>query len=168
MTKQIIPILVLTFITVLSCSEEAPKNDAEVKTEQENSSENTAEAVIADEYVDLDIDGMVCKMGCGGSIRKELRATGGVEKVEFDFSEERKTNFAKVYFDSKKINVDEIVKVVSEINDGQFTVAATGTGKVEVESSEETESTESNDVKVNAYSSSLEMPNIFDLISSLL
>lgn len=166
MTKRIIPIFLMVFTTVISCSEGQP--EAQKADEVSNSDEQAVESAIADEYVDLDIDGMVCKMGCGGSIRKELKATGGVEKVEFDFTEERKTNYAKVYFDSKKISVDEIVKVVSEINDGQFTVSAKETGKVEVESSEESESGETGDVKVNAYSSSLEMPNIFDLLSALL
>lgn len=166
MTKRIVPFLFTALIVVASCSESQP--EVENGVDLSDSAEETPEIVIADKYVDLDVDGMVCKMGCGGSIRKELKSTGAIEKVEFDFSEERETNYAKVFFDSKKIQVDEIVKIVAEINNGQFTVSAKQTGMIEVGNSEGAQTSASEEVKVNTYSPSIEMPNLFDLLSSLL
>ena len=64
-------------------------------------------------------------MGCGASIRKELYATKAVSSVEFDFKEGRKTNIATIKFDTSKINLNQIVSLLSTMNENQFTIGKT-------------------------------------------
>ena len=82
---------------ITACSE-VPAN-LEANQEQVSDHPEVAEVVVANQVMTMEVDGMVCKMGCGGGIRKELKATGGVSLVEFDFEEERTTDVATIYFD---------------------------------------------------------------------
>ena len=70
----------------------------------------------------MEIEGMTCVMGCGASIRKELYTTKAVSSVEFDFKEDRKINTAKIAFDSAKISIDEMVSIISNMNEKQFSL----------------------------------------------
>lgn len=149
-------------------------NDAStnVESNQEqvsNPEEEITEVVVANAVMTMDVDGMVCKMGCGGGIRKELKATGAVGSVEFDFEEERLTNVATIYFDQTKISAEEMIKVVSEMNDKQFTVGETSTEDyTEAKSDEEeTGSTSNSENVIETYSRSVELPNLLDLLSGL-
>lgn len=130
--------------------------------------------VDANRVLTMEIDGMVCQMGCGGSIRKELKATGGVSECEFDFEDGRKTNIATVAFDKELISADEIVAIVSKMNDKQFTVGQTSTESMEeipghenINETEET-STSDNESIVSVETSSFEFPNLLELVSNLL
>lgn len=79
----------------------------------------------------MEIEGMMCVMGCGASIRKELRTTNAVGNVEFDFEKDRKTNIAKISFNKDKISADKIISIVSSMNDKQFKVGKTSTEDIE-------------------------------------
>ena len=72
--------------------------------------------------ISLNIEGMVCEMGCGSSIRKALKDTKAVDRCSFDFKDERKVNVATISFDSTAINKDKIVSIISTLNDKQFKV----------------------------------------------
>jgi copper chaperone CopZ len=75
---------------------------------------------------------MVCKMGCGGAIRKTLMHAGGVERVHVDFIEEAKSQAITVHYDSTLTNISQLKKRIEQTNDGQFTViseAGTTTSK---------------------------------------
>ena len=80
---------------------------------------NTANTKLA-----LSVQGMVCKMGCGGSIRKELLATNAVEKVAIDFVEDKESQLITVYYNNSISSKDKILKVINEMNDKQFTAQA--------------------------------------------
>jgi copper chaperone CopZ len=69
---------------------------------------------------DYAVEGMVCQMGCGGSIRKELKLTGAVERVEVIFAEELKEQVVHVQYDSTKISTQKITSILNSINDRQF------------------------------------------------
>jgi len=155
-------------MSLLSCGQAERKEISQVQSNQTEEVEKVQ--VSADRVLNLEIDGMVCKMGCGGSIRKELNGTDAIADVDFDFSEDRTTNFAKVYFDKDKIDVNQIVDLISNINDGQFNVRSTGSEaySVENEITEKLESSNSEQSKVNAISTNLEVPNIFELITQYL
>lgn len=102
------------FLVFVACTTQAPKKSI-------TSTPNTKEvSVVANDSVILYVEGMVCKMGCGGSIRKELKNTHAVEKCSFDFEEDRKENTATIYFDSTKISVNSIIKHIESLNDKQF------------------------------------------------
>lgn len=156
--------LSLSLFLVSACAENEQISDQNL----EETSENNA-IVIADKKLILDIDGMVCKMGCGGAIRKELKKTNAVSLVEFDFDEERTTNTAVVYFDSEQTNVANIVKLITTINDGQFTVGGTKTSDYEeVKTDEGIKNSESTDIQVDASESIIEIPNLLEVLSGLL
>ncbi len=80
-----------------------------------------ATAKIANTKLALSVQGMVCKMGCGGSIRKELLATNAVEKVEVDFVEEKESQLITVYYNNLISSKEKLLKVINEMNDKQFT-----------------------------------------------
>lgn len=69
----------------------------------------------------LGVTGMVCKMGCGGAIRKELLATNAVEKVEVDFVEDKEAQLITVYYNNSLSSKEKLLKVITEMNDKQFT-----------------------------------------------
>ncbi len=72
--------------------------------------------------ITFNVEGLVCKMGCGGAIRKNLLQAGGVERVEVDFVEEAKSQEITVHFDSTLINIPQLKKRIEHANEGQFTV----------------------------------------------
>jgi len=89
---------------------------------KEITDEDIARTVEATHIAEIEVSGMTCEMGCGGDIRKALRNTGGVAKVDFDFESERDVNIARVYFDNLTIQQEELRKVLATLNKGQFTV----------------------------------------------
>lgn len=158
----------LTFALLFSCSssEETVKDENDA-VQEEKASEQVD--VVPDRILTMELKGMVCQMGCGGSIRKELKATGGVESCEFDFDEDREIDIAKIKFDKDKITVDEIVNVVSKINDGQFDVVSTKSEDYYPAKTNDNSTNAEEELKVNMSSSSGSYSlNIFDLISGLL
>ncbi len=90
--------------------------------------EKKAVEVTPNKVLTLDVEGMSCEMNCGGSIRKELKKTGAVSRVEFVWIEEAEKQVTKVTYDDAKISDKEIVALIEKINDGQFT---THGGKIE-------------------------------------
>jgi hypothetical protein len=79
---------------------------------------------VANTKLALNVNGMVCKMGCGGSIRKELLATNAVEKVEVNFVEEKESQLITVYYNNSLSSKEKLLKVINEMNDKQFTAQA--------------------------------------------
>ena len=90
------------------------------------------EKVVADKMLTFEIQGMSCEMMCGSSIRQELSATNAVEKCEFDFEEERETNIVKVSFDQEKTSAKDLIKIVTKMNDGEFTVGKSDENDISV------------------------------------
>jgi copper chaperone CopZ len=75
--------------------------------------------------ITFEVEGMVCKMGCGGAIRKDLIHAGGVERVQVDFVEEAKSQAITVHYDSTLTDIIQLKKRIEQTNDGQFTVLST-------------------------------------------
>lgn len=159
-------VLYLGFAVLLmsACTSETEKNN------QNNSTESVEMiAVTPNKVMKMEIEGMVCKMGCGGSIRKELKASGGVSKVEFDFEEDRESNTATIYFDSKKISEKKLIEIVSELNHKQFSVGPTSTEDYdEVETKETASNSASSDVQIETSSGDIEIPNLLELLAGLI
>ena len=76
---------------------------------------------VANTKLALNVKGMVCKMGCGGAIRKELLATNAVEKVDVDFVEDKESQLITVYYNNSRSSKEKLLKVINEMNDKQFT-----------------------------------------------
>lgn len=81
----------------------------------------TKTKVIGNKKMTVVIEGMTCEMGCGGSIRKALKETGGVERVQYDFVEGRKKQVAIVTYNAAKIDNQKMLQLIQSINEKQFT-----------------------------------------------
>ena len=90
--------------------------------------EKTAQVIVPNNLLTVEIEGMSCEMNCGGSIRKALKKTGAVSRVEFDWVEEAEKQITKISYDDKKMNDKQILALIESLNDGQFT---THGGKIE-------------------------------------
>jgi len=76
----------------------------------------------ANATVQFQVSGMVCKMGCGDAIKKELGATGEVEFVDVSFEEDQPSQTIVVYYDAKKTNPVKLTEKIERLNDGDFSV----------------------------------------------
>ena len=181
MTKSLFVIAILSMSLVACESANTSTEDGKSLTEKKKDNKNKenkdeiAEVKVVVEpnrLLTMELDGMVCSMGCGGSIRKELNATGAIADCDFDFEDERTTNVATIQFDKDKITADEIVKIVSEMNDGQFSIGKTASEEfiaAPTVKEVKTSSRKTSDAKIRVVSSSsFQVPNIFDLFSGLL
>ncbi len=110
---------IIALIFIVSCTDS--KKSALVN--KPVSSAAKKEKVVPNSISILAIEGMVCKMGCGASIRKALNDEGGVANCQIDFEEERKINVLKIKYDSTIITQQKMIQLLSSINDRQFKVA---------------------------------------------
>lgn len=136
--------------------------------------ENTEEQseAVSNEIAHIAVEGMVCEMGCGGAIRKELYATNAVDQVDVDFDEEQPENTIGVHFDNRRISTDELLKKISEINDGQFTATlkSTETIKESDKSKKSVQNTTGKEEKsyINAKDSYFSFPNLTSWLNGLI
>tara|TARA_B100001564_G_C20531741_1_gene620095 strand:+ start:106 stop:492 length:387 start_codon:yes stop_codon:yes gene_type:complete len=112
-------ILLATIITSLcaictSCSERAVKSQEPVLVE------NYKKGPESRRTLKLEIEGMMCEIGCAAKIKKELLEQASVSSVIIDFDKERKTDFAIVEFDPKGNASENIYGAVSTIADGKL------------------------------------------------
>ena len=63
-----------------------------------------------DSKINLKIDGMQCAYSCAGKVSQVVQSIKGVEGCEVDFS----TGTAVVRYDEKKVNSDNIIKLINK------------------------------------------------------
>lgn len=121
----------------------------------------------------IGIEGMACERACGGSIKKALLNLDGIITAEIKFDADDAVNFAVVEFDEAKISSEEMVKAVSELHKGQFTVKSVAIDKQvkkETETSDQNKNGEQNSgsslSKVDY--NGIAIPNILDILNTLL
>lgn len=118
--KFIYPFMLLF---IVSCQSDASHNaNTDVQKSEELADEKKPEA---DYQCVAKVSGMVCKMGCGGAIRKELTSLKGVSRVAVDYEENREEQIIRVFYNSRFHNEKEIYAELEKINDGQFSVRTT-------------------------------------------
>ena len=100
--------------TLFSCQ------DSTEKSTPVSVNKNKSITIHANSQADFAVEGMVCQMGCGGSIRKELKMTHAVERVEVNFIEEQKEQVVHVKYDSTLISTQKIISILTTMNDRQF------------------------------------------------
>lgn len=159
-------ILFAAVILLGACSSEPEK----IHLRTEKGPRKEASQVDANSMMTMDIQGMTCEMGCGGSIRKELKGTGAVARVKYDFVEGEKTQKAYISFDSSKISAEEIIDIVEKMNEEQFSVGKHSVEKIEddaeVKSTTKTNSS-SEDASLEMDESGFQMPNLINLLKDL-
>jgi hypothetical protein len=152
--KLLIKILFLLFtVFTLSCS----SNEKRVIQHKSKGIK-----VVPNQILVAEVEGMVCKMGCGGAIRKEMLQTKCVSRVEIDYQDGAEKQIIKVHFDDKLISESEIVKKLEKINKNQFKVYPIGTSQIESSSG-----SASNSV-VNMSETEIELPNLIGILSSFI
>ena len=65
----------------------------------------------------LEIEGMMCEVGCASKIKKELLEQAAVSSVIIDFDKDRETDFAIVEYDPKgntQINIYNCVNMIAD------------------------------------------------------
>tara|TARA_Y100000589_G_scaffold324046_1_gene359566 strand:- start:706 stop:1065 length:360 start_codon:yes stop_codon:yes gene_type:complete len=108
--------LLFVFLVLLfSCNNEA--SDEATNTAQSLNSPKPNKTLSAN------VEGMVCKMGCAASIRKELNALDGVDEVRIDFVKDRAKQELTVLYNDTKINQELIISSIETINKKQFVVS---------------------------------------------
>ena len=118
--KFIVPFI---FLLILSCQRDASHNaTSDVQKLEELAEETKPEA---DSQCVAKVSGMVCKMGCGGAIRKELTSLRGVSRVAVDYEENREEQIISIFFNSRFHDEKEIYAELEKINNGQFTIGTT-------------------------------------------
>ena len=159
-----LPILALTLFAC-TCDDTC---DPEAEAEATAQAEVTATAV-ADKMMTMEVSGMMCKMNCGGSIKKALKSTTGVTDVEIDFEDGREINLAKVSFDSKLVNEQQMMEAVTSLYDNQYSVSTTSVSNLsqEISIDEEDVNSDEGTSVVEAATSFIELPNLMDLFRGL-
>jgi tRNA U34 5-carboxymethylaminomethyl modifying GTPase MnmE/TrmE len=120
-----------------------------------------AKDVNSNQVLVTEVEGMVCKMGCGGALRKELLATCSVSKVEVEYEEDRKKQVVRVHFDNSKISETILLNTMENVNDGQFSVQAIGSVN---EGGSALNNKSGNDGAIQMKNQNFELPSIFDAL----
>ena len=156
--------LIVAIVAMSACSDS--KNQA---TDSKQTKQTELPKIKGNRLLTLEIEGMTCVMGCGGTIRKELVATNAIESCEFEFEEDRALNTAKITFDKNKITVDKIISIVSSLNKGQFKVGDSSSEDVSVNIKtkvEEVSVSEEDEAQLNVSSSTeVELPNFVEILA---
>ena len=67
----------------------------------------------------LEINGMMCEVGCVAKVKKELLAQAGVLN-EIDFEKGREFNFAHIEYDPSNCDATSLSTAVNEIAEGKL------------------------------------------------
>ena len=68
----------------------------------------------------LEIEGMMCEVGCAAKVKKELLELDGVASVIIDFDSDRESDFAIVEYDENTIEPVALASTVNGIADGRL------------------------------------------------
>jgi hypothetical protein len=148
-------LLFIVSLFLFSCSSTTKTKQLKSKTK--------AEKVVSNEILVAEVEGMVCKMGCGGSIRKELILTNAVSKVDIEYEDGAKKQTIKIHYDNKLITQSEIVRKLEKINKGQFKVFPIGTSEIQTSTSGS-----SSPSGINMAEKTFELPNLLGILSSFI
>ena len=87
----------------------ACKNNTTPKTVTVSTAVKTVEVTFKEaQPMSMDIEGMVCAMGCAAVIEKNLNQTAGIKEAKVDFE----TKKATLIFDAKVLSPNEVTQVV--------------------------------------------------------
>ena len=157
--KSFVKFLIIGLVVFLISCKSEPNNTSTLESKQQK-----LEKVEPNQTLIVEVEGMVCKMGCGGAIRKELILTNAVARVEVDFQEGEKKQTLKIQYDNQLISQAEIVRKIEKINNKQFKAYPIGTS--EIGSSTGNSTTEKS--QVNMTENSIELPNLLSILSSFI
>ena len=126
--------------------------NADAPSENENVEVSTENLTVAD----YTVEGMVCAMGCAGTIQEEVAGMTGVVVSTVDY-EAGKAHFE---FDEGIVSEKEIIAKIEGIADGQYKVSELSEVSAEEEMVEENNSEDLIEVSLPSF----EIPNLFTLL----
>ena len=118
--KFIIP---LTLLICVACNESATENATAIVNAEDSAL--SKRKIVSNYQCVAKVNGLVCKMGCGGAIRKGLTALEGVNRVIVDYDENREEQIVTVLYNSSLQNEKDIFSTIETLNKGQFTLGDT-------------------------------------------
>lgn len=127
---------------------------------------------VTNAVAEFEVEGMVCEMGCGATLRKGLYETGFISEVKVDYDEENPSNAIKVYFDNKNITTDKMEEIIESLNENQF--KANLISVEELSSSDQKKYREKHSESsakpsgVKASTQTFSIPNLTELLNSLI
>jgi hypothetical protein len=135
-------------------------------------SDSAEDAKSANAVAEYEIEGMVCEMGCGASLRKGLYETGFVSEVKVDYAEENPSNSIRVYFNKDNISTDKMKEVIESLNEKQFKASLIETQDLSSSDQKKYKEKQTNSSSgssgVKASTKSLSFPNLTKLLNSLI
>ncbi len=147
---------------MLACQNDAP---AESTTTETVDLQTVAAAVTPTHQMSIPVTGMSCEMACGGAIRKELLHTAAVNRVQFDFKMARDTNTAVIAYDANKISEEQLIALITKINEGQFTTGQAETTEIQPAAKGNAKTEEGLHLPNPAIS--IQLPSIIDILRSI-
>ena len=115
--KKNMRLIFVLSLLLFACSEDA-SNDASSKKSELTGVKTPNKLCVAD------VEGMVCKMGCVASIKKELRAVKGIHDVQIDFMEDQPIQEVKISYNDQNVDESKIQSTIESINNNQFSISA--------------------------------------------
>jgi copper chaperone CopZ len=143
--KKII-LIILTLTSIMGCGN---------TTDSEN--------VMANASTSMKISGMTCEEMCAGRIEDKISRMSGVKSCEVDFENE----IATVFYDKKKVDIDEVILKVGDMNDGQYGVSEVKTENIENTNSDINSGGGSETGQIIT-APSFELPNLADYFRNIL
>lgn len=108
------PLFLLLALTMFACQNQT----SQTAVSEIHAAETTEEkaVVVANASATFQVEGMMCEVGCKGTIEKALNNTAGVSECVVDFEKAQ----AAVSFDSLAISADEITGIINTLADGHY------------------------------------------------
>lgn len=69
---------------------------------------------------EYEINGMVCEMGCGASIKKAVMNATKVNSIDISFDKETSLGHLKIDYYGNDLTNEKLKDIIEEINNGQF------------------------------------------------
>jgi len=163
--KKTVLLSFFTCVLVVSCTDESSTSKKIISKEKV-----IIDAVKANQFVAFEVKGMVCKMGCGSTIRKALLNTKAVANCEVQYESDRATNFVKVGFDKDKISKEELITLIEQLNKKQFKVIDSKDNKQQTsikKSRSKTINPEVMNPSPQMEETNVDMPNLIDIYTRL-
>lgn len=121
-------ILLCLLLSFISCNNES--NISVLEPLDSKAALETKDSFVADFQCVAKVKGMVCKMGCGASIRKGLTELDGVTLVEIDFDEALDEQIVKISYNSDQQSSANIFSKLESLNKGQFSIGDSKSGQI--------------------------------------
>lgn len=148
--------LIYTFIALLFLS--ACGSD-------QTDAENALGIIAPNQLLTIEVEGLDNER----EIKKQLSQLNGVDKVDVDFNAERTKDFIKVYFNNDFIPEAKLIKTIESIHNKQYCVLSSSlSAYCERKDACNSNKHSSEENSISASSGSFEVPNILDLLSSII